>query len=284
MQAQTSIRVPDACTTPPHVCLLSEASGYRSISTGKERDAESGNDYFEARYYSSSMGRFMSPDWSAKEDPVPYANLDDPQSLNLYSYVRNNPLDRTDPDGHCTGVISCTLEIGAAVVLAPEEAAGIVLGAVVVGGLGAGAYDVAHGYSPSAAPGGYPTSMPIHLKSDAPAPTPEIVVDGNKHPESAQHVADAQAAGKPSEVTIDRAGAKDNRAEALKGTAAVPGQHRDEYPPATTKEGGSGASVRPISPGDNTGSGASMGNQMRPYPDGTKVKITPINVPKPPGS
>lgn len=32
--------------------------------------------------------------------PVPYAKLDDPQSLNLYSYVRNNPLSRTDPDGH----------------------------------------------------------------------------------------------------------------------------------------------------------------------------------------
>ena len=69
--------------------------------TGKERDTESGNDYFGARYYASSMGRFMSPDWSAKEDPVPYALMDDPQSLNLYSYVRNNPLSRTDPDGHC---------------------------------------------------------------------------------------------------------------------------------------------------------------------------------------
>jgi RHS repeat-associated protein len=68
--------------------------------TGKERDAESGNDYFEARYYSSAMGRFMSPDWSAKEEPVPYAQLADPQSLNLYSYVRNNPLIRVDADGH----------------------------------------------------------------------------------------------------------------------------------------------------------------------------------------
>jgi RHS repeat-associated protein len=69
--------------------------------TGKERDAESGNDYFEARYYSSAMGRFMSPDWSAKEEPVPYATMNDPQSLNLYSYVRNNPLSRVDADGHC---------------------------------------------------------------------------------------------------------------------------------------------------------------------------------------
>lgn len=51
------------------------------------------------------MGRFMSPDWAAKAMPVPYAKLDNPQSLNLYGYVGNNPLSRTDPDGHysCTG-------------------------------------------------------------------------------------------------------------------------------------------------------------------------------------
>ena len=72
--------------------------------TGKERDTESGNDYFDARYYSSSMGRFMSPDWSAKMEPVPYAKLDDPQSLNLYAYVLNSPLVHLDPDGH-DGVI-----------------------------------------------------------------------------------------------------------------------------------------------------------------------------------
>jgi RHS repeat-associated protein len=68
--------------------------------TGKERDAESGLDYFGARYYASSMGRWMSPDWSAKEEPVPYAKLDNPQSLNLYGYVLNNPLSHADPDGH----------------------------------------------------------------------------------------------------------------------------------------------------------------------------------------
>jgi len=68
--------------------------------TGKERDTESGNDYFGARYYASTMGRFMSPDWSAKYEPVPYAKLDNPQTLNLYAYVGNNPLNRTDPTGH----------------------------------------------------------------------------------------------------------------------------------------------------------------------------------------
>jgi RHS repeat-associated protein len=89
--------VPVACATTVRFS--------RSLFTGKERDAESGNDYFGARYYASSMGRFLSPDWSAKEDPVPYAQLADPQSLNLYSYVRNNPMDRVDPNGHwtCTG-------------------------------------------------------------------------------------------------------------------------------------------------------------------------------------
>ena len=70
------------------------------LFTGKERDDETGNDYFGARYYASSMGRFLSPDWSAKVEPVPYSKLDDPQTLNLYSYVRNNPLGSTDPDGH----------------------------------------------------------------------------------------------------------------------------------------------------------------------------------------
>jgi len=77
--------------------------GVGSRSTGKERDAESGNDYMFARYYNSATGRFLSPDWSAKYEPVPYAKLDDPQSLNLYAYVLNNPLNKMDPDGHCPG-------------------------------------------------------------------------------------------------------------------------------------------------------------------------------------
>ncbi|MGB7546680.1 MAG: RHS repeat-associated core domain-containing protein [Terracidiphilus sp.] len=75
------------------------------MSRLKGRDTESGNDYFGARYHSSAMGRFMSPDWSAKVIPAPYAKLDNPQSRNLYAYVGNNPLSRFDPDGHwvCNG-------------------------------------------------------------------------------------------------------------------------------------------------------------------------------------
>jgi RHS repeat-associated protein len=75
-------------------------AGTGSRYTGKERDSETGNDYMFARYYNSATGRFLSPDWSAKYEPVPYAKLDDPQTLNLYSYVGNNPVGRADADGH----------------------------------------------------------------------------------------------------------------------------------------------------------------------------------------
>lgn len=69
--------------------------------TGKERDSESGLDMFGARYYGSGLGRFISTDWSASPEAVPYAELDDPQSLNLYAYSGNHPSTRIDPNGHC---------------------------------------------------------------------------------------------------------------------------------------------------------------------------------------
>jgi RHS repeat-associated protein len=81
--------------------------------TGKERDTESGNDYFGARYYASSMGRFMSP------DPV-FATVDriaDPQQWNMYAYAGNNPLMNTDPSGldfnlTCSGGNTATCQGG----------------------------------------------------------------------------------------------------------------------------------------------------------------------------
>ncbi|MCU1333502.1 MAG: repeat protein, partial [Candidatus Angelobacter sp.] len=71
--------------------------------TGKKRDIETGLDYFGARYYSNGLGHFITSDWSATPVPVPYADLTDPQTLNQYSYVRNIPTLKADPDGHDGG-------------------------------------------------------------------------------------------------------------------------------------------------------------------------------------
>src|SRR5437588_4833966 len=68
--------------------------------TSKERDAETGLDYFGARYYANWTGRFLTPDWAAKATAVPYADFADPQSLNPYTYVRNIPTTKVDADGH----------------------------------------------------------------------------------------------------------------------------------------------------------------------------------------
>jgi RHS repeat-associated protein len=70
------------------------ASATSQKFTGKERDAETGLDFFGARYYSGALGRFTSPDPKANS-----AKQADPQSLNRYTYVDNNPLKFYDPDG-----------------------------------------------------------------------------------------------------------------------------------------------------------------------------------------
>ena len=101
-----------------HVRSSSEAFRWAYKFNGKERDSESGLDMFGARYYGSSLGRFMTPDWAAKPTNVPYAHFGNPQSLNLYSYVQNNPTTVGDPDGHCAEdacIVEGTAAIGAAI-------------------------------------------------------------------------------------------------------------------------------------------------------------------------
>jgi RHS repeat-associated protein len=67
---------------------------------GKERDTETGNDDFGARYYSNRFGRWLSSDWSSVAMAIPYANLTNPQTLNLYSMVADDPESFADLDGH----------------------------------------------------------------------------------------------------------------------------------------------------------------------------------------
>jgi RHS repeat-associated protein len=83
---------------------------------GKERDAETQNDDFGARYYSWRFGRWLSSDWSTVPVAVPYATLSNPQTLNLYAMVADNPETDADLDGHywdichnaydCSGVVN----------------------------------------------------------------------------------------------------------------------------------------------------------------------------------
>ncbi|HEY6249912.1 MAG TPA: RHS repeat-associated core domain-containing protein [Candidatus Angelobacter sp.] len=61
----------------------------------KERDAETGLDYFGARFYGNALGRFTSPD----PKMISKQRMLDPQQWNMYSYTANNPLKYVDPDG-----------------------------------------------------------------------------------------------------------------------------------------------------------------------------------------
>ena len=74
------------------------SSGDKLLFTSYERDAESGNDYAQARYYVSRLGRFSSV------DPLS-GSTSDPQSLNRYVYVRDNPTVLVDPSGACGELI-----------------------------------------------------------------------------------------------------------------------------------------------------------------------------------
>ena len=76
--------------------------------TGHQRDLASGDvhvlDYMHARYYDGAVGRFLSVDPGRDWDPH------QPQSWNMYTYVRNDPLNKTDPTGKKTtcGKETCT--------------------------------------------------------------------------------------------------------------------------------------------------------------------------------
>jgi RHS repeat-associated protein len=80
------------------------------LFTGQEKDTETALYYYDSRYYNPQLKRFTQPDTML---PNPY----DPQQINRYSYVRNNPLKYTDPSGHNPLLL---LAAAAYVAIAPE--------------------------------------------------------------------------------------------------------------------------------------------------------------------
>lgn len=108
----------------------------------------------------------------------------------------------------------------------------------------------------------------------------DVIIRRSRHPEAAAHIEHAQRHGQPTVLNIDRAGASARRREST-GSVSLkyrpPRYERDEYPPAFTRQGGSGASVRLINPHDNRGAGSSMRAQTRDLPDGSKIRVVIAN-------
>jgi len=92
--------------------LFYAANPYANINptqrfTSKERDEETGLDYFGARYFSGVQGRFTSADAPFADQQIP-----DPQSWNLYGYARNNPHKYVDPSGNAIETLWDIASIG----------------------------------------------------------------------------------------------------------------------------------------------------------------------------
>jgi RHS repeat-associated protein len=77
------------------------ADDNRKRFTEYERDYESGLDFAQARMYSNKLGRFTTPDEFFND-----SDRHAPSSWNLYAYVRNNPLNATDPSGETIWVVT----------------------------------------------------------------------------------------------------------------------------------------------------------------------------------
>jgi RHS repeat-associated protein len=218
-------------------CSFSAAFRRGDKFTGKERDTESGLDMFGARYYGSSLGRFMTPDWAAAPTDVPYAHFGNPQSLNLYSYVQNNPTTVGDPDGHDgPGSAVAEPEVAEETVgevleeLAPEaiEAGeggatlgpvGAAVGVTTVVVVGVGAYEYNKHFSDPGAPPAPPTPKP-----PATVPSPQMA----EHKEARPSTKEDHQQGQTRKKRDARGGEKGDKAREDKGM--FPRKRPSDYP------------------------------------------------------
>lgn len=101
----------------------------------------------------------------------------------------------------------------------------------------------------------------------------QIRISKKEYGEVARHWEDAQKAGKPRYLTIDRPGTDPRRAAALSGTSRQPPLDRDEYPPAMFREGGANASVKLLDKYLNRALGGYIRGQCEGLPDGAVVEL-----------
>ena len=199
-----------------------------------------------ARSYDPTSGQWTTPDAFA-------GDVRDLMSQKPFMWNDNNPVEWSDPSGYCP---ICVAVVVFYMMNAPEINA-TVQDVVEGEGGAAGASGAARGVAAKAAEA-----------------VRGIEVRASRFGQTAEHWAEAQAAGHPSVLTVNKAGAKSNRAAAMEGQApAGPGRDRDEYPPAMFSEGGSGASVKSVDASSNRSLGSYIGNQLRKLPNGTRVKI-----------
>ena len=226
--------------------------------TSRKEDPRTELIYMGARYYDPRIGRFLQP------DAVGFVETNI-HSFNRYAYASNNPYRYRDPDGRIVESVLDAVSFGLSVKFFKDDPTVLnFLGAVVDG--------VA--LAIPVVPGGVGAVRAVaRAEEAASAISKEIALSRAAHGEAAEHAADAIRSGKADVLTIDRAGTATRRDEAIGGIDKVPGRHLDEYPPAMFKEGGAGASVRPISPKDNMSAGACIGNACRGLPDGAQVRI-----------
>jgi RHS repeat-associated protein len=159
-------------------CYAADA-GVKQEFTGKERDGESGLDYFGARYFSAGQGRFTSADPTF----LNILKVVNPQRWNLYAYALNNPLKYVDPDGNeAIAILYPNYEVGVhGSFTLPLGHAGVVM----VAKDGSTSYFEYGRYSPSGAGGDVAQGI-VRNAGPTGAPTPSVQRDasGKITPES----------------------------------------------------------------------------------------------------
>lgn len=121
-----------AGATPPTPGLGADARRF----TGKERDTETGLDYFAARYYHASSGRFTTVDPIVETE----RSLPDPQRWNRYAYALNGPMRYGDPDGRSATLLGAIIGAAVGATRAAVQGASIRdIGAAAAGGAVSGA-------------------------------------------------------------------------------------------------------------------------------------------------